>query len=900
MIIYDEFVKWDPKSSKPQMYAVCPLHDDTNASLTVNTDTNQWYCHGCAQGGGPAEFVALYYNVGKKVAQSVVSYWEKHLKLLFPSDAEVERLHQELLVREREIKALHSYGVTDEVITALKIGWDDNRYQFPIMNQWGQTVNIRKYLPPHKRYEGESARKVLNSTGLGEPRFYPIDALAANQEVVYLVEGERDMIVARSQGLNAVTGTGGSAPPVLDIGLFTGKTVYIMTDADFAGDKLAKLYAKVFRDMKIKHYRIALPCKDYADFYKEFPGEAPLDYLKEEAEESGVLADTIDTSAPVAQTLLARSEDIESLNAWMLLEGMSVIGTDPKTYTVPVKLAPFCRDQNCTKTCMAASGGAKMAVDVEPRQIIRFIDSSDQAQAKYLQGVFGCNKMQAEPVDFVNAQKILFQESASFVEGIEDSTFEHRYGVFLYEHDRLSPTQKYNFECCRVADPRSQQNYYVIRSATRVAEAAPTSTSDFLEPFRAAVARCSTFRALLDLYYLSWKPVLNIEGRVDLFGAMLLTYLSVTEIVWRGGRLKGWLDTMVMGDTRTGKSQMAQRMVKALQLGSYINGENARATGVIGGVQRMGDSWVITWGAIPMNDRGLLIIDEASGLEVEDIKDLSATRSSGAVTINKIAKGEARARTRLLWMSNPRSGRNLEEFYWRGYGAFVEFIPIVEDQARFDLVLTAAREDVPKLEGYKDIGEGPDFEVWRALIRFAWTLSSDNIIYSEALAAYIAEQARHLDSEYGGGPLVVGVAVHEKIIRLTCAVAILRGDVSQDNQLVLTTKAVDWAIEFMKMTFDKPSMDYKTFIIEYKKAQKRRGENTEYVRGLVTLHPAIRILLASNMFRGNQVREVLGVDANESSKVISELLQRGLLKITGSGAYAPDKLLVEITKQMEV
>ena len=356
---------------------------------------------------------------------------------------------------------------------------------------------------------------------------------------------------------------------------------------------------------------------------------------------------------------------------------------------------------------------------------------------------------------------------------------------------------------------------------------------------------------------------------------------------------------MVIGDTRTGKSQMAQRFVKTLQLGSYINGENARATGVIGGVQRMGDSWVITWGAIPMNDKGLLIVDEASGLTVDDIKDLSATRSSGAVTINKIAKGEARARTRLIWLSNPRSGRNLEDFYWRGYGAFVEFIPVVEDQARYDLVLTAAREDVPLLNGYDDSGEMPPVKLWHDLVQFAWSVPAENIIYSNVVAKAIAEAAKKLDSIYGGGPLVVGVAVHEKLIRLTCAIACLCGSIAGDK-LILTEQHVKDAVEFLEMTYDKPSLDYKNYIQEYKRAQRQRAENTKFIRGLVELHPALKVLLSSNLFRGTQVREVLGVETSEASKIISELLRKGLLKVTGSGAYAPDKLLIEIAKQMEV
>ena len=60
----------------------------------------------------------------------------------------------------------------------------------------------------------------------------------------------------------------------------------------------------------------------------------------------------------------------------------------------------------------------------------------------------------------------------------------------------------------------------------------------------------------------------------------------------------------------------------------------------------------------------------------------------------------------------PRSGRNVSDFYWKGYGAFQEYIPVVEDQARYDIVLTAAREDIEILEGI-DSEVQPDVESWK-------------------------------------------------------------------------------------------------------------------------------------------------------------------------------------------
>ena len=333
-------------------------------------------------------------------------------------------------------------------------------------------------------------------------------------------------------------------------------------------------------------------------------------------------------------------------------------------------------------------------------------------------------------------------------------------------------------------------------------------------------------------------------------------------------------------------------------MGGYINGENARRTGVIGGVQRFGDSWVITWGAIPMNDRGLLIIDEASGLEVDDIKDLSSTRSSGAVTLNKIVKGEARARTRLIWLSNPRSGRNLSDFYWKGYGAFQEFIPVAEDQARFDLVLTAAREDIDVLDGI-DSEVQPKIEPWIDLINAAWSIPAEDIIFPKDFKAHVREVSHRINDEYGGGPLVVGVAVHEKLLRLCCAVAVMCGDI-YGGKLKVSEKHLEWAYEFLKMTLEKPSLSYADYIREFRRAQSKKNENVQFIRGLLAVHPALRVLLSSSSFKGFQFQEILGIDRTDSAKIMSDLITRGLLRPVSNATYIPDKLLMEIAKQMEL
>lgn len=888
--VYENLVEFVERR-EGQLYAHCPFHRDDTPSFTVKEETGEWYCHSCGRGGAEVEFVSAFFDVDKTVARHALNHYIAKGTWPFPTDAQLAEYQQNLRNNPREVDMLHSFGISDTVINEFKIGLENSRITIPVFGRTGYCINIRKYLPPHKR-DGSGAHnsKCLNIRNLGAMRYFPYSAFTSGEDI-FIVEGEKDCLVAISQGYNAVTSTGGSSIPTDELIMFKDKNVFLMLDNDKVGQKNTKLYSQLLAHVAKSIYTVTLPCKDYTDYYMS-TGNGDISSL------ISLYKERVDEGNIATEMTLSKSEFTENLNTWVTLKNMSVVGTEMKTYTVPAKIRVSCRNAKCTKPCPLAMGLGDpqlTEISVEPRQIVQFVDAPDSAQDSWLRKMFGCKHVVCEPVELINIQKILFQESASFVDGMEDSSFESRYGLYMYTDYRVQSTAKYNFEACRVTDPRNQKNYYVIRSAENVNATLPVYNEDAFVKFRNAATGASSAKELMQTYYDEWMACLSIEGRLDMFGSILLTYASVTEIPWNFGIIKGWLDTMIIGDTRTGKSQMAQRFIKNLGMGGYINGENSKGTGVIGGVQKVGDSWMITWGAIPMNDKGALVIDEASGLDIEEIKNLSSTRSSGAVTINKIIKGEARARTRLIWISNPRSGRNIDEFYWKGFGAFQEYIPVVEDEARYDLILTAAREDLDVLEGI-DVTSMPQVDQWRNLFTMAWNLPRDNISFSVGFRKHMNTTCKELNSKYGGGPLIIGVSVHEKMLRLSCAMAILCGDV-YDGTLKVTEHHIDWAAEWLVYTLEKPSLAYSAYVKDKKRSEELKRDNIAFIRAQMELHPALRSLLTAATFKGYQVQEVLGIDRIDASKILSELLRRGLVKAGRGSAYVPDKLLLDIARE---
>jgi hypothetical protein len=895
-MIYDRFIAFSQKHQQgEQLYAHCPFHDDSTPSFTVNSETHLWYCHGCVEGGAEKEFVAKWYGVDTILAEKAVRHLDAKGKWLFPSDITVQNYHVALTRRTADMLALAQLGISATTINTHKLGVDDTRIVFPIFSRTGKCVNLRKYLPSYRRDDADKAPKMLNEQFLGSnPWYYPYSAFSEDEIVI--VEGEKDCLIARSLGINAVTGTGGATIPKRDIELFTGKQVYVATDTDRAGNALARKYFTALVHIARGVSRIALPTKDFADYVarcKESNSE--IDIMQYVAAD-GFANERIQSAQKVS---MVEAEVLEHHERTVSIDNVIVVGAEPQVYTVPVQLSCVCNHADCKRPCAlatTATSGQGMVVEVPPRYIVSFADSKDFAQTAFVFERFRCKKISTTPVEFLNVQRVIFQESASFVDGLADSTSDPRYGMYLYTDKRLDATKRYDIVATRVTDPRTQKICYVIHHADDVATHIPSPDPHEIDVFRQVAAQHDSAESLLQYYYDMWLPTLGIEGRLDLFGAILLTYCSVTEIPWKNDTIKGWLDVMCIGDTRTGKSWMVQRFVRVLQMGAYINGENARRTGVIGGMQQIGGNWIITWGAVPINDGGLLIIDEASGLSVDDVKNLSSTRSAGAVTINGIVKGEARARTRLVWLSNPRAGDNIYDYYWRGYDAFKQFIPAIEDMARFDIVVAAAREDIDEPKGvpaYQTV----DFTGWRHMISQAWSVAKSNIVYAHGFEDRVRAIAREFNAEFGGGALIIGVAVHEKLLRFACAFAVLCGSFDGDK-LMVTEQHVRYATEFMRMCLNKESMSYGEYVRTLKAAQAELEKHTQYVQGLLVTHRGLKLLLIARAFRGNQFQEVLGLDRETANKVLGDLCIRGLVEIAPNGSYKPVKLLTEIARKV--
>lgn len=890
MDFYQKFVDIVDAGSGEQVYALCPFHKEKVPSFTINVNTHEWYCHGCGEGGGYVKFFQKFLDIGKQQAMDLVNhYWNVNKPFPFPNAAIVDEAHRNLKMNKYALQLLHSWGISDKLIEKYMIGFGnaDRRFYFPIYTSTGFLYNIRKYMP--SEYRGNSNQpKCIGVQGCNDARFWPMNAF--EKDIIYIVEGEKDCLCAIGQGLNAVTGTGGSTIPPVDYSIFKGKKVYVMTDSDDAGDKIAQKYIDAISLFTNDIKRIKLPVKDFTDYYLRYHDANVLQY-------ASIVQYNLETTTELRRQTLVENESVDNMGERVLLDNMIVTGSDPKTYAIPSVVCIKCEhSDHCKKPCKLYGGKASVEYAFDDRDLIYMIDSSDKRMHELAVRAVGCKSVTVTPTRYTNAQRIIFQEKASLLGGLDDASYEPRYGFYMYDRARLTPTAKYVFDATKVTDPRTQKVYYSIKNA-KIDDAEFKDPVDF-EYFRKVYAahKSEGVISFLKSHYDNWLADCRVYGRLDLFSTLLLTMCSVTEIPYKSGAIKGVLDCMAIGDTRTGKSLMAQNMLIKLNIGGYINGENAKLTGVLGGVVRLGDSWIITWGAIPLNDKGFVAIDEATGLTVDDITQMSSVRSGCVAQINKVVRGEARARTRLFWIANPRSGKNINEYFWKGFGAFQEFIPVNEDQARFDLVVGASRDDIDVLQDItSETMSEAEITRYRNLINFAWHLDSKDIQHVDYNHLHLV--TNKLCEQYRGGTLLIKEAAYEKILRVAAALAILTGSVF-NGKLTITNELLDWANEFMTYIFNRPSIDYAYYVTKVQEEERLTQQNTEWAVAQCTKYPALVVLLNNTKFRGTQMGEVLGLDRDAVSKLLAEMLVRGLIKMTTGGLYTPSANLINIVRKI--
>src|SRR5687768_3883473 len=166
---------------------------------------------------------------------------------------------------------------------------------------------------------------------------------------------------------------------------------------------------------------------------------------------------------------------------------------------------------------------------------------------------------------------------------------------------------------------------------------------------------------------------------------------------------------------------------------------------------------------------------------------MSSIRSSGEAQLTKIRSERTWARTRLIWMGNPRNGRMSDYTY--GVQAIAPLIGNAEDIARFDMAMSVAATEVDAEEinrAHEEVAGRYPAENCRELLRWVWSRRAEHVVWAPGAEEAVFTAALDLGNRYvEHPPLIQAANVRTKVARLSVALAARTYSTDDTGELVV-------------------------------------------------------------------------------------------------------------------
>jgi len=756
-----------------------------------------------------------------------------------PIDTIVVDTFNKALRPEHFMYLLKNRGLKAPTIEKACIGWDktwkvksndgqwtDGRYTIPVRNKKGEVRNVRGYSP-----QADASSKMMNLvTDRGSPaerrhgtpvRLYNLDRLIAeNWDHVVICEGEFDCILLNQMfadaGLTtygAVTGTHGVksfAPEWMEY-LF-GKFVYICFDCDEEG-KLSshnvanKYFLKALEASKFSTVKIIdLPLegtkdsKDLTDFFLKSELNTN-DFLKimEETPElicGGMDGDEATVEAEEVDNLVVALKNRKYIDKKVTVP-ITISGTTSKIFhairSYKIKKCPLLAGGEC---CHADAGTQTI-----PYGHALFIEACMQKESANLRSIaeIACakgKKCTVEPITKVVMEEYYAHQVVERWRAEED------------QDGRLQNSQELVQTPVYILQPEDNitiqpQNYMAtgwIRThphtaiATLFVQEMVPMEEDWRQFDMARSDNREVMQALKDEFTVPEIMHDLVHGVTKIYDAdhilltVLLTYLSPLHYNFNGGRIRGWVNSAILGDSGTGKSATYTALSDWIELGDLFSALSGTRTGLLYAIKQKGGEWMISIGRYVQASCKIIAIDETQESTKEEIKRMAIAMDTGFLSIEQVASGGYHTQTRTIFLMNPKDANGeaatISDFVF-GCEALREcFDPMFI--RRLDLaVFSTGKHDYDFYNQKSEI----DAEIrltskmLRSLVHWAWTRKIDQIHWSPEATDMCLEKTTELSDKYGyvdDIPLVNPQDFRLNLARLSTAYAVLDRSFTDD------------------------------------------------------------------------------------------------------------------------
>jgi len=889
-----------------EVRVVCPFHDDSTPSCDINIEKGLFNCHVCKAKGGAAKFFARHFET------SIAVIWEdwkerynlEDIKTIDPSA--VEGWFDAIKSAGPLLQELYNRGITDEMIRKYRLGFNGHRITIPIRNESDLVVNIRAYLPG-----APGSKKMQNKRGHGQARLFPISQLS--YDTVIICGGELKAIATAERmnekyGIGAISTTSGegnwedSFTPK-----FENKKVLVCLDVDKTGQKSAEsLCARLKRTVKSIH-KLDLPLSidsyphgDINDYFgaEKRSADDLMKLIEETAEWEPKKNHEAEDTSPVIDLTLADSSKAEYTGRRIRIKG-NIAAIDTAPYVIPKTVKIVCdRSQEGCSMCPAfleqpdkLDDTVTLHLHPESPAIVDMVGVPKNFQRESLMEGLKmpvCKVVEFRPTAYYNIEDVRLSPQLEITSrAVNDILL-----PALCVGHGLETNESYVLTGRMYPHPKTQQSILLISEVEASTDAlsnyVPSEEElDSLKIFQPDEWTLEGVTSKLDSIYSDFEAnVTRIFKRHPLHLIIDLTYHSTLFFKFDDKLTKGWVETLITGDSAQGKSETIIQMMDHYDLGERIECKNATVAGLLGGLQQLGKRWFVTWGVIPKHDKRIVFMEEIKGTTTEVLSKLTDMRSSGIAEIPKIEKRRTHARTRLVMVSNPRSDRPLSMYNF-GIEAVKELIGSPEDIRRFDAVLLVSSQEVDAEELNQLQQFRPHVEhqytksKCHSLILWAWTRGPEQVKFTKDAEELILKSATRLCNEFTEViPIVDRGSMRYKLSRLSIALACRTFSHSGECETVLVRRChVEYIAEFLLKTYSDPIFGYSDF----SKALTIHETltNPELVKAGILKSPfpmdLIKQMLYTNEIMLLDIRDWSGLEAGEATSFLQLLVRKHAL-----------------------
>lgn len=803
MSFLTDYFNIDPSSSG-EVAVCCPFHGDTRPSASVNVDKDVFHCLACDASGNSHQVYARLHNISFTEARRVLKLVDQD------TDDELETLarqHKTIM----KLKQYEKLGISDEVASELTLGWDGDRIIFPILVE-ETYIGERAY----KVDRTPDEVKVIGTKGLKGSFIIPHDVWKGDERPTLLCAGEKDMAIARTMGLNAITFTGGEgAFPRLFKGMFRDRQIVVAYDNDSKGRNASREIAAQLKEVGAEVYIL-----DLSDVCRE-KGEDVHDFFVKYGRTADEMESRMQTAITVTEEIVEEYK-LSKYPKKSLAEGERVIGRSVssdisvvsqynRVYSAPVYYELY-KVGEASKSCQMEQGESReWALDEDNLSDVLWLVGSGVNEAKqkaHMQKLVGLAKESGIRYHVLERQPLyMYSVTDDVKEDYELDAQQQVKDIVMYSLKPLKVGERQRIYYRMYPHPLSEQEVVGIIFDAELSE------SD-VNAFRVDAEHIRLLRPFQDVEGTVYEKMDTFSDQVKAVAGAATTnrlawftdmyfhsVLHIRDPYRPDRRIRGALDIMVVGDTRTGKSHTAKTLRELYDLGIFTSLKSATVAGIIGGQENTQNGGRLKVGVLPRNHGRAVIMEEFSAMGSELASKLTDIRSSGMVRIERIAGTlTAPAVLRMLTISNqlPENGRTkaLRE-YPNGVIPLQKLIGASEDMARYDMFLLVPTSDFIRPDAETPARIFTD-EEYQARTRWAWSRKWDDIEYEDGVKQLLIDKQNYLQGKYKSAYNFIGVEGWQKILRLAVAVAAMCVSTDETYEKVIIRKEhIEWVSDFI-------------------------------------------------------------------------------------------------------